>query len=95
MPPPVIGGELASITGDDCPQRFARSGMRPSWRGHSHEIARHVCLDGSGIRLGQRLGGANAPIHFVDTQPASRAAGNKTNSVKRWKASGEDGAQKP
>jgi TPP-dependent pyruvate/acetoin dehydrogenase alpha subunit len=80
MPPPELAETGVYCTGDDCHK------IRAKWERPVAEVTPprssvEAVWTVPGFGSGKGSGGANAPIHFGDTQPAAREAGNKTNSA--------------
>jgi len=80
LPPPELAETGVYCTGDDCHK------IRAKWERPIAEVTPprssvKAVWTVPGFGSGKGSGGANAPIHFGDTQPAAREAGNKTNSA--------------
>jgi TPP-dependent pyruvate/acetoin dehydrogenase alpha subunit len=80
MPPPELAETGVYCTGDDCHK------IRAKWERPIAELTPprssvKAVWTVPGFGSGKGSGGANAPIHFGDTQPAAREAGDKTNSA--------------
>jgi len=80
MPPPELAETGVYCTGDDCHK------IRAKWERPMAEVTPprssvRAVWTVPGFGSGKGSGGANAPIHFGDTQPAAREPGNKTNSA--------------
>jgi pyruvate dehydrogenase E1 component alpha subunit/2-oxoisovalerate dehydrogenase E1 component alpha subunit len=79
MPPPELAETGVYCTGDDCHK------IRAKWERSIVEVTPprssvKAVWTVPGFGSGKGSSGANAPIHFGDTQPAAREAGNETNS---------------
>ena len=80
MPPPELAETGVYCTGDDCHK------IRAKWERPIAEVTPprssvKAVWTVPGFGSGRGSGGANAPIHFGDTQPAAREVGNETNSA--------------
>jgi hypothetical protein len=80
MPPPELAETGVYCTGDDCHK------IRAKWERPIAEVTPprssvKAVWTVPGFGSGKGSGGANAPIHFGDTQPAAREVGNETNSA--------------
>jgi pyruvate dehydrogenase E1 component alpha subunit/2-oxoisovalerate dehydrogenase E1 component alpha subunit len=80
MPPPELAETGVYCTGDDCHK------IRAKWERSIVEVTPprssvKAVWTVPGFGSGKGSSGANAPIHFGDTQPAAREAGNETNSA--------------
>jgi len=80
MPPPELAETGVYCTGDDCHK------IRAKWERSIAEVTPprssvKAVWTVPGFGSGKGSSGANAPIHFGDTQPAAREAGNETNSA--------------
>jgi len=80
MPPPEFAETGVYCTGDDCHK------IRAKWERPIAEVTPpRASVKGvwtvPGFGSGKGSGGANAPIHFGDTQPAEHAAGDDAKSA--------------
>jgi pyruvate dehydrogenase E1 component alpha subunit/2-oxoisovalerate dehydrogenase E1 component alpha subunit len=85
MPPPELAETGVYCTGDDCHK------IRAKWERPIAEITPprstvEAVWTVPGFGSGKGSGGASAPIHFGDTQPAKHAAGNEANSANGGKS---------
>jgi len=93
MPPPELAETGVYCTGDDCHK------IRAKWERPVAEVTPprssvKAVWTLPGFGSGKGSGGANAPIHFGDTQPAAREAGNKTNSANGGKPAAKTAPKK-
>jgi pyruvate dehydrogenase E1 component alpha subunit/2-oxoisovalerate dehydrogenase E1 component alpha subunit len=85
MPPPELAETGVYCTGDDCHK------IRAKWERPIAEVTPprstvEAVWTVPGFGSGKGSGGASAPIHFGDTQPAKHAAGNEANSANGGKS---------
>jgi hypothetical protein len=80
MPPPELAETGVYCTGDDCHK------IRAKWERPIAEVTPprsgvEAVWTVAGFGSGKGSGGANAPIHFGDTQPSEHTAGNDGKSA--------------
>src|SRR5260370_3166212 len=88
MPPAELAETGVSCTGDDC-HKIVAKWERPIAEVTPPRSSVKAVWTVPGFGSGKASGGAIAPIHFGDTQPAEDSAGNGTRSAKRGKPSGK------
>jgi len=92
MPPPELAETGVYCTGDDCHK------IRAKWERPMAEVTPPrssvtAVWTVPGFGSGQSSGGANAPIHFGDTQPAAQAAGLEAKSANGGKPTAKTAAK--
>ncbi len=88
MPPAELAETGVYCTGDDC-HKIQAKWERPIVEVTPPRSSVKAVWTVSGFGAGKASGGANAPIHFGDTQPAEDATGNGSRSAKGGKPSGK------
>ncbi len=88
MPPAELAETGVYCTGDDC-HKIVAKWERPIAEVTPPRSSVKAVWTVPGFGSGKASGGAIAPIHFGDTQPAEDSAGNGTRSAKRGKPSGK------
>jgi TPP-dependent pyruvate/acetoin dehydrogenase alpha subunit len=80
LPPPELAETGVYCTGDDC-HKIRAKWERPVAEVTPPRASVKAVWTVPGFGAGKSSGGANAPIHFGDTQAAAREAGNEGNSA--------------
>jgi len=92
MPPAELAETGVYCNGDDC-HKIQAKWERPVAEVTPPRSSVKAVWTVPGFGSGKGSGGANAPIHFGDTQPAEDAAGNGTKSGKDRKPMGKTPAK--